>query len=270
MSGSHSSDPKPHGESSLTKLVVSISGASPADHETEPPGADGTSVKAGHEPDSFDVKGILYVPAFVVIACVIAYVIVSTLFATIVRYDTNVDRPMASELNKPDISDRFARISSTQPRAVAGDKSTIVPQPRLEYLKESTKENDNDKQFVRSKRGNDTPSSTYEIRPEDLRPEFYRDPLTKERTLLDPAYVGADHKFVRVPVNDAIKLTVEKKLLPISKTTVVVSALSNEKAKLSNGGRSSAALLVDTTPAGQPAPKPEEKKPEEKTPEPKK
>jgi hypothetical protein len=219
-------------------------------------------VKAGHEPDRFDVKPILYVPAFVVVVCVIAFVIVSTLFATIVKYDTSVDRPMASEINKPDISDRFARIGSTKPRAIAGDPSTIVAQPRLEYLKEADMEHKNDKTFVRSKRPSNTSTNTYEIRPEDLRPDFYRDPVTKERMLAEPAYVGPDNKLVRVPINFAIKMVAEKKLLPVSAKPIQVTSLTDEKAKLSNGGRSAAGLLkAPEAPKAVEAPKPPEPKP---------
>jgi hypothetical protein len=70
-----------------------------------------------------------------------------------------------------------------------------------------------------------------------------------------PGYVDADKKFIRVPINDVIAMTAEKKLLPVRKDAVALPTISNEKAKLSNGGRSSGTLPAAPVEAAKPEPK---------------
>ena len=85
-------------------------------HETEPPGADAVSYRAGHEPDRFQVKGILYVPLFVTAIVLIAFGLVSAIFFAMVQQPSSrpVKSPQAAELNQAPLAERFGRISSTE------------------------------------------------------------------------------------------------------------------------------------------------------------
>src|SRR3954451_673583 len=89
-------------DSPLTQLMVSMSGASGAEHETEPPGASPVSLQAGHEPDRFNVRGILYVPLFVVVVVGIAYVVVTSMFAGFVKKadPKNAGNPFGAQANQ--------------------------------------------------------------------------------------------------------------------------------------------------------------------------
>ena len=100
----------PHGhpqdDTPLTAMLISLSGASGAEHETIPPGADRLSVRAGHEPDRFQVRSILYVPMAVVVVLVLAYILVTWLFSEVMNNKAVADararesNPQAVELIK--------------------------------------------------------------------------------------------------------------------------------------------------------------------------
>ncbi|OWK36197.1 hypothetical protein [Fimbriiglobus ruber] len=232
----------------LVQLMVSMSGASAPEHETEPPGASATSVKAGHEPDQFQVKGILYVPAFVVIVLVVTYLIVSTTFFGILDANkpqptNNPDSPVV-KLNQEPIDKRFERISSSDPHAE-------VKQPRLEYLKQ-TKTDPNvyggDPTYMRSKlpdeaHGNNTP----EIRPESLRAVNFIDPTAKRKLLDEYDWADADKKVARIPIGEAMAAVVKK--LPVRKDPIKIAADSDDRAKQSNSGRGGPSLPTPTPPA---------------------
>ena len=101
-------------------------------HDTEPAGADGVSIKAGHEPDRFKVKNVLYVPALMVTFVLIAFATVFTAFNYLTvkpPIDPAANAQGADDSVKP-MDARFAAISSTDPNA-------RVVQPRLEYLKQA-------------------------------------------------------------------------------------------------------------------------------------
>ena len=140
-------------------VVVSLTGASHSEHDTDVPGAERDSVRAGHEPDKFQVKSILAVPALLAAIVLIAFGIVTAVFVTQYTRFTPAPaggtNPQAVEVNTKatadgtgradrDVSDRFARIGSTAPKDVEGLPGTAVPQPRLEYLKQTEPETKDD------------------------------------------------------------------------------------------------------------------------------
>ncbi|MGL6097627.1 MAG: hypothetical protein ACRC7O_17735, partial [Fimbriiglobus sp.] len=124
----------------MKATLVSMTGAAADEHDTDPPGANRLSEQAGHEPDSFGVRAILYVPALVVVTLISAYVLITVIFSFIVRPGGIADakpgqnEQVASEIGLS-MNVRFSRISSTGPVPVAGKPDTAVAQPRLEYIR---------------------------------------------------------------------------------------------------------------------------------------
>lgn len=93
----------------------------------------GPAHEFGYEPDVFSVKPILMVPVAVVITGVIAFVFSWLLFSNLFDPKINnpeVTIPEAAERNAAPLNDRFARISSTDPKAE-------FQQPRLEGLQQT-------------------------------------------------------------------------------------------------------------------------------------
>lgn len=250
--------PEHQGDSPLVQLMVSMSGASGAEHETEPPGASPTSLQAGHEPDRFDVRGILYVPLFVVVVVGIAYVLVTSVFSGFVHKDdpTKAKNPYGAEQNQAAINERVGRISSTSPKALDGMPDTAVPQPRLEGLRQTGRDGPgDDPPHIRSKRPVGEGNSP-EYRPEDLRPENYTDPATGKRVLVE-YHMDPKTKTAVVPIDVAMKAVAAPGKLPTKKgpdgkPVEGPPATSDGKAKPSNAGRGQ-------PPTAVPAPKAEEK-----------
>lgn len=235
--------PERKGDSPLTQVIVSMSGASASNHDSEPPGASSNSVKAGHEPDQFEAKGILYVPLFVVVTVLTSFAIVTVIFFSI--YGKNpgdpVANPIASKNSNSSINDRFAAISSSDPNAE-------VKQPRLEYLKQ-VEDAKNDPPYLRSKRPVNAVGGTYEIRPEDLRPENYIDPITKRKILMDTRWVDDGKKTTAIiPIEQAMNLVIQKKMLPIRANPILVASTNDAKAKPSNAGRGGPSQPIAVTP----------------------
>jgi hypothetical protein len=232
----------------LNQLIVSVSGMGADEHDTTPPGADKVSIQAGHEPDKFRAKGILYVPMFVVGTVLFAFAVITSIFAFGVKKaepDANSNTAVVEAQAKP-FSERIAKISSS-------DKNAAVAQPRLEYFK-AVETAPNDPAQMRSKRPVDVPGGTYEIRPEDLRAENFIDPTFRRKILIERRVVDADKKLVAIPIEDAMNLLVSKHLLPVSKNPITVATTNAEKAKPSNGGRGGPSM-----PTSAPAPKVEAK-----------
>ena len=252
---------QPAGESPMQAVFVSMSGMGASEHDTHPPGATADSVAAGHEPDRFNVKTILYVPLLVAVTVVVGFTIITTLFVTIVRKASpngNTDPQSQTEAQKP-INERFARISSTDPNAA-------IHQPRLEYLKQVDNGPDGkDPPHYRSKRPIEYAGATYEIRPEDLRPQNYIDPSKHRKILIETGYVDRDKKIVSIPIADAMELLVNGHKLPTRKVqsdrgvnegTVNHPEVSDGRAKLSNAGRGGPSMPVAVTTPAKPADKP--------------
>jgi hypothetical protein len=240
-------------------VVVSLSGASHSEHDTDIPGAERDSVRAGHESDKFQVKSILAVPALLVAIVILAFGIVTALFVT--QYhrfipETSGFNPQSADLNTKladdgktrvdrDINDRLARFGSTAPKDVPGQPGTAVPQPRLEYLKQTAPD---DPAFERSKRPVESPTNTYEIRPEDLRPNNYVDPVSKEKVLVSYGWVDPDRKVARIPIAEAMKQVLASKKLKARKDPLPRPDTSIHTPTLSNGGQATKPTTAAPTP----------------------
>src|SRR5579885_2534708 len=126
--------PQRPGDSPLAHMAVSLTGVSSPGHDTGPPGADPLSVQAGHEPDRFLVRSVLYVPLVVVVALVLAYLLVTWLFGIAMsnRADEEAEarrqNPQVVDQIAPPFNDRAGRISSTDPQQlrVPGDPKQVL------------------------------------------------------------------------------------------------------------------------------------------------
>lgn len=225
-----------HGESALMQLWMAMSGASSGHHE-EAPGLDKKSVVSGHEPDTFGVKAIIYVPIAVMITIVMTYIIVTGAFKYV-----NSTGGDAIASNDPTTNERFARISSTQPVVADPAKAdTAVGQPRLEYLRQVDKERNGqiDPPYLRSFRPIPTGNSP-EIYPQDLEPARYVDPTTRKKSLIEFEWIDKAKNIAQIPIAKAIESLLsqpELKLKVMDKPVSPVGTTAN-KAKLSNGGQS--------------------------------
>ena len=237
---------QPAQEQPLNVLFASMSGMGASEHDTHPPGATAESVQAGHEPDRFNARAILYVPLLIVVTVLVAFGIITTLFLTIVRKaepNANTD-PQAAAIGTLPINERFARISSTDPKAA-------VPQPRLEYIKQ-VENSPTDPTHYRSKRPIEYAGATYEIRPEDLRPQNFIDPTRHRKILIETGYVDSDKKIASIPIADAMALLIDGHKLPsrkggqneLDKGMLANTTPSDLRAKISNSGRGGPSMPV--------------------------
>ena len=229
----------PHQNGTLNAVFASMSGMGADEHGTAPPGVTSQSLQAGHEPDRFNARAILYVPLMVVITVVFAFTIITTLFLTIVRKaePNGSTDPQAAAITSLPLNERFARISSTDPAAA-------VAQPRLEYMKQ-VENSPTDPAHYRSKRPIEYRGATYEIYPEDLRPDRFIDATRHRKILIETGYVDKDKKVASIPIADAMRMIVEGHRLPTlkggkneaDKGMLANTTASDLRAKLSNSGR---------------------------------
>jgi len=226
----------PH-DKALNAVFVAMSGMGADEHGTLPPGARAESVQAGHEPDRFNAKTILYVPLLVALVALVGFGVITTMFLTIVRKaePNGSTDPQAAAISQLPINERFARISSTDPAAA-------IPQPRLEYIRQVDPK---DPSHYRSKQPIEYAGNTYEIRPEDLRPGNFIDPTRKRKILIESGYTDKAKKVAYIPIADAMAMLIEGHKLPTRKGGVnegdkgmlANTTASDLRAKLSNSGR---------------------------------
>lgn len=229
MTQSDSNNPeRPRSEDPLVQLMVSMTGAVAPEHETEPPGANADAIRAGHEADRFDVRGILYVPAFVVAVLAVAYLLVSGLFFNLTkRAPDPAANPIAAEMNSANINDRFGRISSSEPNAE-------VKQPRLEGLKQMLAPQDPPHMRSQIPRPEGNPPW---ITPQDLRPENYVEPVTGSKVLVEYGWADKEKGLATIPIDVAMRQVVEGKRLPVRKGAVKMDDHTGKRAKYTNSGR---------------------------------
>jgi hypothetical protein len=156
-----------------------------------------------YEPDKFAVKTILAVPAAVIITGLVAFTITWTLFESV--FDPAMKEPAevqaAVDRNNAPLNERLSRISSTDPKAE-------VQQPRLEGMQVTeVYKRDTGYQITAE-------MSTTKPKAEGNSPRFHAPDLRPEKQK-ELIASGADKATgaIRVPVDEAIKLLVDGKLL---------------------------------------------------------
>lgn len=223
----------PQKDHTLGELYTSMTGAGHG-HDEQPVGPPPTPVvDVGHEPDEFNARPILTVPVFIAFVMVAAFGIATGMFVYFRGETAGNDgnaNPVAAERNAKVLDERFARISSSDPKAE-------VKQPRLEWLRQtdSVRDGKEDPPFLRSVRFSEGGNSP-EYRPEDLRPDNYIDPITRQKVLRDYGWVNQEKGVARIPVSVAMKLLIEKNSLATQANVSVPVAGTATKPKLSNGG----------------------------------
>ena len=201
-------------------------------HDTEPPGAADDSIQAGHEPDRFKVRNVLVVPAVLTVAVLVTFGIVTLAFNYLtVKPPMDVDaNQLAAAESQRSLNERFAAISSTDPNA-------RVKQPRLEYLKQTAGANDpNDPPFYRSKRPIPAVGATWELYPEDLRPQNFVDPTTHAKILVNAGFYEGNKELAHIPIAEAIDVVLAQKKLAVKPGTKPAALTSVGRPDLSDSG----------------------------------
>jgi hypothetical protein len=155
------------------------------------------ALKQGHEPDTINLRAILYVPVVLVICFIITYFIVTRII-DVVRAPAPRPSNLAARHNEPPLNRRIARISSDDPKAE-------YKQPRLEAFKQV--DSDDHLPFVRSYDPiGDTNPPQYHA--EDMRLTSQH---AKDLGLQDYKWVDEKNGIVRLPVEKAMELVLKAK-----------------------------------------------------------
>jgi hypothetical protein len=234
-------------------------GSAPDDHGGGG-GVNPDALRAGHEPDAFYVMPILSVPFAVVVSFVIAFGTAAAVFAYMSHRANQPDpraHPEALARGTESVNDRLARINQ---KGATGVKSE-VDQPRLETLKR-LQTNDQPGAFQVTTQPELPTGNSPWIHPEDIAPGRYA-PLHRAE------YTDKEKKTARIPIDRAMRLIVEKGMLPAQKAATRPQP-SDVRPTEANGGRGGlpaapkAEPAKKEAPAGKkdaaPTPKPPEKK----------
>lgn len=220
----------PKHDSPMKKLAVSMSGTSADSHDTDPPGADDTNIRAGHEPDKFEVRGILYVPAGVVVVLILTYLIVSGVFFNIRDPWTTpgATQQQIAYGEKP-TNEKLMAISSQR------DDAT-VKQPRLEGARLSPSNNRYPDQRIQQQQIDKDDVNSFPYTPQYLRPENYWEPNTKSKVLISSKTVTKDGVTTRtIPIAESMRETANS--LKVRKDPVKVLAYTPVHSSMTNGGQ---------------------------------
>jgi hypothetical protein len=225
----------PKGEGRWTMVAKPTDHHGPAaggGHHEDVPGAQENSVRAGHEPDQFNARGVIFIPIGVMIAAALSYGLVTLLFGVFTpgKLDEKGANPQTVAENDKPYDTRVTRISSQDPDAP-------VKQPRLEWMRTIEQRKDrSEPEFYRSFRAADAGNSP-EIRPEDLRPENFVDWKTGKKVLSGYEWVDQGKGVARIPVNEAIHILASQGKLKPKTPGPHPTDTTSEHPKQSNGGQ---------------------------------
>jgi hypothetical protein len=197
------------------------------DDHAGPTGVNPVALREKHEPDHVDVRGILLVPAVIVVVGFLCYVAVTLIFGNFLSIERELPKnanPMAAKRSEEPLSTRLDRTSSTDPNAE-------VQQPRLEGARQLQ---GNDPPWLRS-RLPAADGNSPEYHPEDLRADRWPQLNGK-----GPEWVDQQKGLVRIPIERAMELAVKNKsMLPVQEKTVDPNATTTAagRPKASNSGR---------------------------------
>lgn len=188
-----------------------------------------------YEPDQFSVKPILMVPFAVIATGIVAFITTTLIFDNI--FDPADKLPStfteAAERGKAPINERFARISSTDPKAE-------VNAPRLEWIRftEEVKRADGPAVTAEMTSGVPIPVPTNQMpKGRSNSPEYHPEDLRAERWPELNAFKKTSDGTTKIPVSKAMDLIVggllssgkDAKPLPINSEW--------DRPKESNGGQ---------------------------------
>jgi hypothetical protein len=222
------------------------------------------ALKQGHEPDTVNLRAVLYVPIALVVTFIVTYAVV-----TIVVHERRSSpgeptnwRLTEKRSNAP-IDERIARISSTNPKAE-------YKQPRLEgaqQFKFDPSVAPNDPAYMRSRLPAEDGNSPH-YHPEDLRPSSK---VGKEMGLQDYQWLDPANGIARMPVEEAMKIILDFKVKdPKGKERSFLASKDVELSELLRQGPTpsnpQAGVTVDFGVGQMPPKKPPMKKPLPKKP----
>jgi len=167
-------------------------------------GVDPAALKLGHEPDLFEVKPILSIPFAVLVTFVIAFSVAAGVFAFVMAKGKETDpraHPEGLARGSVPLNERLARIDQKGASGVPSE----VDAPRLETLKRLQGNSKTGFQFTTQPEVS-TGNSPW-LHPEELQPGRYAGLQRAE-------YTNKEKTTARIPIADAMKLVIEKKLLP--------------------------------------------------------
>jgi hypothetical protein len=198
-----------------------------ADNHAGPTGVNPAALRDKHEPDHVDVRGILLVPAVIVVVGFLCYIAVTLIFGNFLSIER--ERPknandLAAKRSQEPLRDRLKRINSTDPNAE-------IPQPLLEGARQLQ---GNDPPWFRS-RLPAAEGNSPEYHPEDLRADRWPELNGKA-----PEWVDQQKGLVRIPIERAMELAAKNKsMLPVQEKTVDPNATTTAvgRPKASNSGR---------------------------------
>lgn len=217
-------------------------------------GVNPEAMKLGHEPDVFQVKPILSIPFAVVVTFVIGFGVAAGVFAYVSAQAAKPDpfaHPEGLARGNASLNDRLARIDQT---GASGVKSE-VDAPRLETL-QRLQGNDKEKAFQVTTQPKLPTGNSPWVHPEDIQPSRVADLHRAE-------YTNKEKTTARIPIEDAMKLAVEKGLLKAAPNGHRPQA-SADRPTNGNGGRGG----LPAAPKAEPAAKAPEPAPMPKAPEP--
>ncbi len=214
-------------------------------------GVNPEALKLGHEPDAFQVKPILSIPFAVAVTFVVGFAVAAGVFAYVSAQAAKPEpfaHPEALARGNAPLNDRLARIELKGSNSVKSE----VDAPRLETLRR-LQGNDKEKTHQFTTQPELPTGNSPWVHPEDIQP-------SRVAALQRAGYTDNDKKFARIPIEDAMKLVIEKGLLPAHKGGARPQS-SADRATEANAGRGG----LPAAPKVEPAPKaPEPKAPEKK------
>ena len=179
------------------------------------------AVRAGHEPDNtFAVKPVMGIPIAVVATFVIGFSVAAAFFVYFNPTPTKEPfaHPEAVARSEKGTNDRLDR---TERAGLRDNKAREVDQPRLEPLKRLEK----DGMFIA--RPTMPTGNSPEIHPDEIKPD--RVPA------LHTFGYAEDKHYGRIPIDDAMKEAVAKKMFPVNKSGSKPTG-SADKPSSSSGG----------------------------------
>src|SRR5262245_17652379 len=195
------------GSTDPTRLEAGDDHAGPSRH------VDPRARAAGHELDEVSVKGILIVPAIIVVGMAVAYLTVTILIAYFRSASTPdpMAHPAGVARNQAPLKERLDLISQPESKGGAG-------QPRLEgarILESGGGSEKLDLPYFRSRHSAET-GNPPEVHPEELRPDAKRPNGTSRFPQLNvsqPEWVDQQNGVARISIDKAIELVPSMKAL---------------------------------------------------------
>lgn len=187
------------------------------------------AIRAGHEPDAFNVKPIFSIPVAVFVTFAIATAVAIGAFVYLMRTTKDpMANPQAAERNAQPLNERLGRLGRDTP----SEQPRLEPLVKLEDYNQTARQPPTTQPSTGGVRAGNSP----ELHAEDLRPERIADPKNPNAgdwTDKDRAFAG---KIVDATRKAAADSGVRSALFPVRKDQVKPTDTSRAPS-YSSGGR---------------------------------